>query len=60
MNMQPHLENVNQLARHLPSQVCYPNVIGDSIHRIMEWFGLEGTLKIITFQHPATGRVTFL
>jgi len=23
-----------------------------SIHRIIEWFGLEGTLKIIEFQPP--------
>ena len=27
-----------------------------SIHRIIEWFGLEGTLKIIWFQPPCHGQ----
>jgi len=29
-------------------------------HRIIEWFGLRGTLKIISFQPPAIGRDTSL
>jgi len=29
-------------------------------HRIIEWFGLEGTFKIIQFQAPAIGRDTLL
>jgi len=29
-------------------------------HRITEWFGLEGTFKIISFQPPAIGRDTSL
>jgi len=28
-------------------------------HRITEWFGLEGTLKLISFQPPAMGRDPF-
>jgi len=29
-------------------------------HKIIEWFELEGTLKIIYFQRPAIGRDTSL
>ena len=26
-------------------------------HRVLEWFGMEGTLKVIQFQPHAVGRV---
>jgi len=28
----------------------------EDLHRIIEWFGLEGTLKIILFQPPCHGQ----
>jgi len=31
----------------------------ENFHRIIEWFGLEETLKIIWFQPPAMGRDNF-
>lgn len=31
-------------------------LLGPKVHWILGWFGLERTLKIIWFQHPAIGR----
>lgn len=32
-----------------------PSSVEFSAHRIIEWFGMEGTLKIVSFQPPCLG-----
>lgn len=38
-------------------QVCYVDI--ENEYRIIEWFGLAGTLKSIQFQTPSVSRDTF-
>jgi len=41
-----------QVSSHLPETQMGLCLTGSLFHRIIEWFGLEGTLKIIWFQPP--------
>jgi len=38
---------------------CISEIIHQQTHRIIQWFGLEGTLQTISFQPPAMGRDPF-
>ncbi|KAJ7422364.1 hypothetical protein BTVI_14385 [Pitangus sulphuratus] len=44
-----------------PTLSFLPEVLRETFrgHGIMEWFELEGNLKLISFQPPAMGRETF-
>jgi len=55
---------VDTLGFAILSDVYYSCVLPAALstwwnHRIMEWFALEGTLKIIQFHPPAMGTDTF-
>jgi len=45
---------------HLHLLLFFVTSMSITYHRIIEWFGLEGTFKIIQFQAPAIGRDTLL